>query len=90
MLKKEIKNQKFEGKSDEKKGVKQYKLNSKKNFLYGIQPVLKALQYRRRNLVKLYIKKNFDSSIRLREIKKIAEKLSIKIYYNIFTTHYFI
>jgi len=79
MPKKESRSHKPGERRYEKKVPRQYPKNSKKNFLYGIQPVLKALQYRKRNLERLYFKKNFDSSKRLKEIEKIATKIKLPI-----------
>ena len=49
------------------------------DFLYGVQPVLSALRHEKRSLKKLYLKKNFDSSIRLEEIREMAEKIGIPV-----------
>ena len=49
------------------------------DFLYGVQPVFSALRHEKRSLKKLYLKKNFDSSIRLEEIREMAEKIGIPV-----------
>jgi len=79
MQKKESGRQKFQEKKHEKKVKKQNKTNSNKSFIFGIHPVLKALQHRRRNLEKLYLKKNYFSSERLKEINRIASEIKLPI-----------
>jgi len=54
-----------------KKGAK---LKERTELLYGIQPVLGALQHNKRLLNQLYLKKDADSSKRLREIRLLAEE----------------
>jgi len=54
-----------------KKGAK---LKERTELLYGIQPVLGALQHSKRLLNQLYLKKDADSSERLREIRILADK----------------
>ena len=48
-------------------------------LLYGIQPVLGALQQRKRHLDRLFLKKDADSSKRLTAIRKLAEKLILPV-----------
>ena len=48
-------------------------------LLYGILPVLGALQHRRRKLDHLYLKYNSDTSERLREIRMLADKIQLKV-----------
>ena len=48
-------------------------------FLYGIQPVLGALQHRKRHLYELYLKKDANSSELHTNIRRLAEKLSLQV-----------
>ena len=50
-----------------KKGVK---LKERTELLYGIHPVLGALRHSKRQLNQLYIKKDADSSKRLRDSQR--------------------
>ena len=59
-----------------KKGAK---LKERTELLYGIQPVLGALQHSKRLLNQLYLKKDADSSERLREIRILAEKIKLPV-----------
>ena len=59
-----------------KKGTK---LKERTEFLYGIQPVLGALQHSKRLLNQLYLKKDADSSERLREIRILADKIKLPV-----------
>ena len=59
-----------------KKGVK---LKERTELLYGIHPVLGALRHSKRQLNQLYIKKDADSSERLREIRILAEKIKLPV-----------
>ena len=49
------------------------------DFLYGILPVYSALSNERRKLVHLYLKKDADSSQRLREIRLLAEQHGVPV-----------
>ena len=55
------------------------KLKEREELLYGIQPVLGALQQRKRHLDRLFLKKDADSSERLTEIRKLAENLRLPV-----------
>ena len=59
-----------------KKGAKP---NERSELLYGIQPVLGALQHKKRHLDQLYLKKDAYSSERLTEIRKLAEQLRLPV-----------
>ena len=59
-----------------KKGAK---LKERTELLYGIRPVLGALQHSKRLLNQLYLKKDADSSERLREIRILAEKIKLPV-----------
>ena len=63
----------------EKEGNGQKSGGSAVDLLYGILPVLGALQHRRRRLDRLYLKKDADSSERLRDIRYIAEKIKLPL-----------
>ena len=53
--------------------TKDAKPKKRTELLYGIQPVLGALQHRKRHLVQLYLKKDASPSERLTEIRKLGE-----------------
>ena len=55
------------------------KIKGKGELLYGIQPVHVALQQRKRKFERLYLKRNADSSTRLKEIRILAEKDQIPV-----------
>lgn len=59
-----------------KKGAK---LKERTELLYGIHPVLGALRHSKRQLNQLYIKKDADSSERLREIRILAEGIKLPV-----------
>jgi len=59
-----------------KKGAK---LKERTELLYGIQPVLGALQHNKRLLNQLYLKKDADYSKRLREIRLLAEEIKLPV-----------
>ena len=66
--------------SSAKKDGKPHKTaSSTSDLLYGILPVLGALQHRRRRLEHLYLKKDAESSERLREIRILAEKIRVPV-----------
>jgi len=63
-----------------KKDGKRLKTDSSgSDFLYGILPVQGALRHRRRKLDHLYLKKDADSSERLREIRMLAELHGVQV-----------
>ncbi len=59
-----------------KKGVK---IKERTELLYGVQPVLGALQHSKRLLNQLYLNKDADSSKRLRGIRILAEEIKLPV-----------
>ena len=55
------------------------KLKGRGELLYGTQPVSGALLQRKRLFERLYLKRNADSSTRLKEIRMLAEKSQIPV-----------
>jgi tRNA G18 (ribose-2'-O)-methylase SpoU len=55
------------------------KIKWRGELLYGIQPVSVALQQRKRKFERLYLKRNADSSTRLKEIRILAGKNQIPV-----------
>ena len=55
------------------------KLKGRGELLYGIQPVSVALQQRKRQFERHYLKRDADSSTHLKEIRMLAEKNLIPV-----------
>ena len=55
------------------------KLKGRGELLYGIQPVSGALEQRKRQFERLYLKRDGNSSTHLKEIRMLAEKNIIPV-----------
>lgn len=47
------------------------------DHLYGVLPIEQALKHRRRNLHRLYLKKNYESSDRLKALQQLAQQQKV-------------
>lgn len=79
MNKKKNDSQNFSSRKREKEKNNYETKFSRNDLLYGIKPVLIAMQQKKRKLKRLFLKENYNSSDRLREIKKLAEKSGLPV-----------
>jgi len=59
--------------------IKDSKSSSQKELLYGVQPVCSALRHRKRQFSELYIKSGKNKSVRIKEIRELAEELGVTL-----------
>ena len=59
--------------------MKDSKSSSQKELLYGLQPVCAALRHKKRVFSELYIKSGKNNSVRIGEIRELAEELGITL-----------
>ena len=79
MPRKRIRIQKLRFKSHLKDRIASKSANHINDLLYGVQSVLSALRHEKRSFEKLYLKNNANFSERLKEIREIADKISIPV-----------
>ncbi len=65
--------------SKEAGNSKKGKVSSKNEMIYGILPVLTALQHKKRRLDSLYVKTDAEDSLRLKQIISLAEEIKLPI-----------
>ena len=60
-------------------GIKDSRISSHRELLYGLQPVCAALRRRKREFSELFIKIGKNNSGRISEIRKLAEEIGVPV-----------